>query len=248
MKKVFAQAAMELRLLVRASESLVITFGIPLGILMFFSSVDVLPTGDLAAVDFLVPGVLAISIAATGLVAVAIQTAFERKYGVLKRLGATPLTTTGFLSAKAVAVLALVGVQATLVLLLARFVLGWQMPVGTGGPVVAVVLLIGAIALGALACTSLGLLMAGTLRAEATLAATNALFLVLIVISGVAFAAEALPDALAAIGLILPLGALGQLLRSILVDATVDLGSAAVLAAWALVAMGAGRRWFRWEP
>ena len=86
-----AQASLELKLLLRSGESLLATLGIPLGILVFFSVVDVLPTGEADPADFLVPGVLAISVMATGLVAVAIQTAFERKYGVLKRLGGTPL-------------------------------------------------------------------------------------------------------------------------------------------------------------
>lgn len=243
---VSAQAGMELRLLVRAAESLVVTFGIPLGILIFFSSVDVLPTGDLAPIAFLVPGVLAISIAATGLVAVAIQTAFERKYGVLKRLGSTPLTTTGFLAAKAVAVMALIAVQATLVFAVA-VPMGWRPPVGLATLTVAAAT-VGSLALGALACTSLGLLMAGTLRAEATLAASNALFLVLMVISGVAFDVAALPDALSAVGLLLPLGALGQLLRSILAEGAVHAVSAAVLAGWSVLGLAAGHRWFRWEP
>jgi len=249
MKAIIAQATMELRLLVRAAESLVITFGIPLGILVFFSSVDVLPTGDHGAVEFLVPGVLALSIAATGLVAVAIQTGFERKYGVLKRLGATPLSTTGFLVAKAVAVLCLVAVQTSLVIGVAIVALGWRPPVpSAGGVMVTLAALVAAIALGAVACTSIGLLMAGTLRAEATLAASNALFLILMVISGVVFAAEALPDALAAVGLLLPLGALGQLLRSILIEGDPVLAPAGVLVAWSIVALSAGHRWFRWEP
>jgi ABC-2 type transport system permease protein len=237
---VLAQAAMEVRLIVRATESLVITLGIPVGLLLFFSLVDVLPTGGQQAVDFLVPGVIAISVAATGLVAIAIQTGFERKYAVLKRLGATPLTTSGFLLAKSLAAGGIVLVQTLLVVALAVGFLGWR-PTAWGW-------LPAGILLGAVVCVSLGLLLAGTLRAEATLAASNALFLVLLVVSGVAFDAQALPDTLAALGRALPLGALGALLRSTLDGGGVDLGAAVTLGVWAIVTLLAARRWFRWEP
>lgn len=244
-RAVLAQAGMELRLLVRSSESLIITLGLPLGILVFFSVVDVLPTGDGRAVDFLVPGVLALSVGGTGLVAVAIQTAFERKYAVLKRVGASPLPRAGFLVAKALAVSAVLAVQTGLALALAAGPLGWR-PAGSGpGTVPAVVALV---ALGALACTSTGLALAGTLRAEATLAGSNALFLVLLVVSGVTFDASVLPAGLARVGAALPVGALGAALRAVL-DGQ---GSAAApvgwLAAWAVGATAVAGRWFRWEP
>ncbi len=240
-RAVAAQAWMELRLLVRAGESLIITLGIPLGLLGFFSVVDVLPTDGRPAVEFLVPGVLAISVAATGLVAVAIQTAFERKYAVLKRLGGTPLPTAGFLAAKSLAVAAVLLVQAVLVLALAIGPLGWR---PSGG----IVVVPAGMLLGAIACTSLGLLMAGTLRAEATLALSNALFLVLLVISGVAFASSALPDGLASIGQLLPLGALATMLRAGFDGQPAPMTEVAVLATWAVAAIAAGARWFRWEP
>ncbi len=238
-RAVVAQAWMELRLLVRSGESLIITFGIPLGLLGFFSQVDVLPTGGVDTVEFLVPGVLAISVIATGMVAVPIQTAFERKYGVLKRLGATPLPAAGFLMAKSLAVTALVAVQTTLIILLA-VALGWS-PVGW--VMVPFVLLLGTVT-----ATSVGLLIAGTLRAETTLALTNALFLVLLMISGVAFDADTLPDAIAAVGAWLPLGALAIALRGVLTGTGVALGSVVVLALTAALAAAAASRLFRWEP
>jgi ABC-2 type transport system permease protein len=238
---VLAQAAMELRLLLRSGESLLVTLGIPLGILGLFSVVDVLPTGDEAAVDFLVPGVLAISVAATGLVAVSIQTAFERKYGVLKRLGGTPLPRSGFLVAKGLAVAAVLLVQTCLVVGLALGLLGWS---PAGGALVAPV----AVLLGAVTFTALGLLLAGTLRAEATLALANALFLVLLVISGVTFDAATLPDALAGIGRALPVGALGEVLRAAFAGDGLDVAGLAVLGGWGVAATLLAARTFRWEP
>jgi ABC-2 type transport system permease protein len=240
-RAVLAQAGMELRLLVRSPESLLVTFGIPLGILVFFSVVDVLPTGDEPAVDFLVPGVLAISVVATGLVAVAIQTAFERKYGVLKRLGGTPLPRWGFLAAKALAVAALLVVQSVLVVGLALGALGWQ---PAGGAVLGPVLVV----LGAATSTAVGLLLAGTLRAEATLALSNALFLVLLVISGVTFDAATLPDGLAALGRALPLGALGEALRAAFAGEGVLVGAWLAVVGWGGAATAVAARAFRWEP
>lgn len=240
-RAVLAQAGMELRMLLRSGESLIVTLGIPLGILGFFSRVDVLPTGDEPAVDFLVPGVLAISVVATGLVAVAIQTAFERKYGVLKRLGGSPLPRSGFLVAKGLAVAAILAVQTVAVLALAVLALGWS---PQGGLVAVPAVLV----LGAVMSTSLGLLMAGALRAEATLALSNALFLVLLLVSGVSFAADALPAGLAAVGQALPLGALGAALRAPLAGDGVAIGSTAVVAGWGIGALLAAARTFRWEP
>lgn len=240
-RAIVAQARMELRLLVRSAESLIITFGMPLGLLVFFGLVDVLPTGDRDAVSFLVPGMLALSIAATGLVAVAIQTAFERKYGVLKRLGTTPLSRSGFLVAKGLAVAVLLAVQCVLIVAIAVGALGWA---PDGGALLVPALLV----LGALAFTAMGLLLAGTLRAEGTLAASNAVFLVLLLISGVAFDAEALPDALAAVGLAAPLGALADALRQALDGEGLALGAASVVAGWGLLAAAVAARRFRWEP
>jgi len=236
-----AQALMELKLLVRSAESLLVTLGIPLGVLVFFSVVDVLPTGDQEPVVFLVPGVLAISVVATGLVAVAIQTAFERKYAVLKRLGGTPLTRGAFLIAKGLSVAALLLVQTALVLLVAIAGLGWR---PQGGVALAALLVL----LGAMTSTALGLLLAGTLRAEATLAATNALFLVLLVVSGVTFDAAALPGPVATFGAFLPMGALRDGLAIALAGQGLAVTETLVIAGWGLAAIAIGRRTFRWEP
>lgn len=240
-RAVLAQAGMELRLLVRSGESLLVTLGIPVGILVFFSVVEVLPTGDQPAVDFLVPGVLAISVGATGLVAVSIQTAFERKYGVLKRLGGTPLPAAGFLAAKGLAVAAVLTVQVVLVVSLALGALGWS---PAGGALLAPVVVL----LGAVTMTSIGLLLAGTLRAEATLALSNALFVVLLVVSGVTFDASALPTWLAAVGRVLPVGAIGEALRAAFAGDGVALGPVLAIVGWGAAALLVASRAFRWEP
>jgi len=242
-RAVLAQARLETRLLARSSESLLITLGIPLGVLVFFSIVDVLPTGDTDAVSFLVPGVLALSATSTGLVASAIQTAYERKSGALKLLGVTPLGRPGFVVAKLASVFAILLVQTGLVLGLALTVLGWRPQGGVVGivSVVPTVLFVG------LVMTALGLVLAGTLTAELTTAVSNALFLMLLLVGGVAVEQTVLPDALASLGAVTPLGAGVRALRALL-DGTPGAVSALLgLAAWGLVGTAVAVRSFRWE-
>ena len=240
---VLAHTRMELTLLLRSGESLLATLGIPLGILVFFTFVDdVLPTGDRSAVDFLVPGVLAISVMSAGLVSLAIATAFERKYGVLKLLGGSPLPRWGVLAGKALAVVAVIVAQTVIVLAVATFGLGWD----PRGGAAAVIL---ALAVGAFTFSAIGLLLAGTLRAEATLAIANGLYLLLLLISGLMFDASQLPGPLAAAGRALPSGALGDALRAALdTPGEVAGGALATLGAWGLAAAVAAARTFRFEP
>ena len=240
-RAVRAQAGLELRLLLRNPESLIVTLGIPLAILVFFSVVDILPTGQ-DPVAFLVPGVLAISAMGTGLVAVAIQTAFERKYGVLKRLGASPLTRSGFLVSKALAVVAILAVQIVAILAVATVALGWQVQ---GTVVVAIV----ATLVGGFAFAAIGLWMAGSLKAELTLALSNAVFLGLLLVSGLAFESEAMPGPVRAVADLLPSGALGNVLRAALTSpGEVDLAAMAVVLAWGVGATAAAAATFTWEP
>jgi len=242
-RAVLAQARLETRLLLRSSESLLITLGIPLGVLVFFSVVDVLPTGDSDAVTFLVPGVLALSATATGLVASAIQTAYERKSGALKLLGATPLGRPGFVVAKLISVLAILLVQTGLVMGLGLGLLGWRPEGGVLGVVAAVptVLLVG------LVMAALGLVLAGTLTAELTTAVSNALFLVLLMLGGVAVEQSVLPDALAAIGAATPLGAGVLTLRSLLDGTAGAVSGLLSLAVWGALGAAIAVRSFRWE-
>jgi len=246
-RAVLAQARLETRLLLRSSESLLVTLGIPVGVLVFFSLVPVLPTGDVDAVTFLVPGVLALSATATGLVASAIQTAYERKSGALKLLGTTPLGRRGFVTAKLLSVLTVLVVQATLVLAIALGALGWR---PAGGPA-GVLLAVGAVLMTGLVMASFGLLLAGTLTAELTTAVSNALFLVLLLLGGVTVAPEVLPGPMAAVGSASPLGAAVSVLRGVL-DAIAGAGTAAagallVLVGWGAAGTAATMRTFRWE-
>lgn len=240
-RMVGAAAGMELRLTARRGENLFVTLVLPAALLVFFSAVPVLSTGPGQPIDFLLPGTLGLAIIATSFVNLGISTAFERSYGVLKRLGGSPLPRGGLLASKiaAVAVVEAVGI---VILLVVAVAIGWR-----PGPGIAPLVLIAAIVLGTAAFGSLGLLLAGALRAEATLALANALFVLFLLVGGVILPVDRLPGPLAAVAEALPAAALTDALR-------VGFGSGGdavlpllVLAGWAVVGTVLTARTFRWE-
>jgi ABC-2 type transport system permease protein len=234
-----AQTRIEFLLTVRRSESLLVTLGIPVGILVFFAKVDAVT--DLAdPIDFLVPGILALAVMSTAMVSLGIATGYERHYGVLKRLGSTPLSRTGLIVAKTTNVLLIEVVQSAIIVA-TGVALGWS----TSARILpAVVLLL----IGTVAFAGIGMLMAGTLRAEANLALANALFLVLLFLGGMAYPLERLPGALQAIAEVLPAAALAESVRDVLTPgADFPWGHVLVLVAWAIAAPLAAIRWFSWE-
>ncbi|MFE5297503.1 ABC transporter permease [Streptomyces sp. NPDC056632] len=238
-RMIAAQAALETRMLLRNGEQLLLTVIIPSLLLVLFSTVDIVDTGTGKAVDFLAPGVLALAVMSTAFTGQAIATGFERRYGVLKRLAASPLPRWALMSAKTLAVLVTEVLQVALLTVIA-LALGWS---PHGNPLSVFVLLV----LGTAAFSGLGLLMAGTLKAEATLAAANLVFLLLLVGGGVMVPLEkfgAAGDVLA----FLPISALSDGLRDVLQQgAAMPWGDALILAVWAVLGLGAAARFFRWE-
>jgi ABC-2 type transport system permease protein len=234
--RVGAQARAEALMTLRRGESLLLALGIPVLLLAFFSSVDVLDVD----IDFLVPGILALAVMSTAMVSLGIATGFERQYLVLKRLGTTPLGRPALLAAKAAAVLVVEVLQIT-VLVAVGVLLGWS-PEGN------VVLAAGALLLGTAAFAGLGLLMAGTLRAEATLAAANGLYLVLLLLGGMVVPLAELPGPLRAMARVLPAGALSDAVHGALSATAAVPGRAwVVLALWAVAAPLAAALTFKWE-
>jgi ABC-2 type transport system permease protein len=238
-RAVLAQARSETMLGLRRGESLVVTIGIPVGVLLFFGKVSQ-PTVDGDPLAFLVPGVLALAVLSSAMVSLGIGTGFDRRFGVLKRLGSTPLGRPGLLVAKTIYVLAIEVIQIA-VLLAVAVAIGWE-PSG-GLPLAVVFLLIGTIAF-----AGLGMLMAGTLRAEANLALANGLYLVLLFLGGMAYPLTRLPDAVRTVAEFLPAAALAESVRGAL-DAPmhVPLHAVLVLLAWAVVLPILAARFFRWE-
>lgn len=240
MRRVVAQARAEVGMTLRRGESVLLALGIPVMLLVFFSLVDVLPTDVEDPVDFLAPGVLALAVMSTAMVSLGIATGFERQYLVLKRLGATPLGRPALLAGKTAAVLAVELVQVA-VLVAVAVALGWS---PDGRPLLAAVALL----LGTVAFAGLGLLMAGTLRAEATLAAANGLYLALLLLGGMVVPMTRLPGTLRMVARVLPAAALSDLVHGALGAAGATPGRAwVVLAAWAVLAPAAAALTFRWE-
>jgi ABC-2 type transport system permease protein len=234
-----AQTAMELRLTLRRGESVLLTLVIPVVLLTLFAEVHVLSLGR-HPVDFLVPGVLALAVMSTAFTGQAIATGYERQYGVLKRLGASPLPRWALLAAKTCGVLAVELLQAG-VLLALGVGLGWA-PHGSPATVV------GLLVVGTAAFSGLGLLLAGTLRAEATLAAANLIYLVFLVLGGVVFPVSRLPVGIRPAVRALPVSALSGGLRAQLrYGAAVSGHDWLVLVCWAVAALLAAAVTFRWE-
>jgi ABC-2 type transport system permease protein len=243
LRRVLAQTRIELLLTLRRGESVLLTFLIPVVVLGFFSMVDVLPTpaGTEDPVDFLFPGVLALAVMSTAMVSLAIATGFERQLGVLKRLGATPLTRPQLLAAKTLAIAVLEVLQVA-VLLVEALALGWRADSGFGAA-------LAAMALATIAFAGLGMLMAGTLPALTTLAAANGLYIVLLLLGGMIVPLAELPAALEAVARVLPAGALSELVHAALDgrSGSPSGGSWVVLTAWAVAAPALAAWRFRWE-
>ena len=241
MRILFAQLRSEIRVIARNAEQLLVIIGIPAALLIFFSQVDVLPTNEQTPIDFLLPGIFALAIMSTAMVSLGIATGFERSYSVLKRLGATPLGTGRLILAKSLAVV-LIEILQLVVLYAIAVMLGKEADIAN------VLLLIVAIFAGTLAFAGIGLLMAGTLRAEINLAAQNGLYLLLLLLGGVIFPLNELPEPLQNVGKLLPSGALADVLRGAITD-TAAYGQNAwiVLACWALLAPLTAAKFFRWS-
>jgi len=242
-KMIAAQAGLELRTLLRNGEQLLLTLIIPVLLLVVFSSESLISVGHGSRIGFIAPGILALAVMSTSFTSLAIGTAFERRYGVLKRLGATPLSRGGLIGAKAVTVLAVQAGQVVLIVIVSAL-LGWQ-PVVTAVSVLSALLLILA---GSAAFSGLAMLMAGTLRAEATLAAANLVYLVLLGVGGVVFPLSKFPPAARPVLRLLPSGAMSDGLRAVLrYGAGLPVRDIVVLCVWAVIGIGIAARTFRWE-
>ncbi len=242
-RMVGAQAALELKTLARNGEQLVLTVIIPVLLLIAFGHEALISVGTGSRIDFVVPGILALAVMSTAFTSLAIGTGFERRYGVLKRLGASPLSRRGLIGAKTLTVVVVEVAQFILVLAVGAL-LGWS-PQATAGAVVWVPLLLLA---GTAAFSGLALLMAGTLRAEATLAAANLLYLIMLGLGGVLFPLTKFPAAARPVLKLLPAGALSDGLRSVLAHSGgLPLADLAVLCVWAAAAIALAARTFHWE-
>nr|BBH90962.1 transport permease protein [Thermosporothrix sp. COM3] len=241
LQQVLIQTKYELLLTARRGENILVTLIIPALLLIFATSLNIVPGLKGNPVDFLLPGIIAIAIIAAGMVNLGIATAYERYYGVLKRLGSSPISRGGLILAKIISILVLELVQVALLVGIAVLFYHWQ-PQGS------LLLTLLFVALGTTAFAALGLAMAGALRAELTLAGANALFLVFLLIGGGIVPLDRLPAPLAAISGILPSTALTQALQAAMSpSAAFPLSQLLVLIVWVLVILFVAIKTFKWE-
>jgi ABC-2 type transport system permease protein len=237
-----AMTATELHLALRRGETLVATAILPIVVLVFFASVGLLPTTTARPVDFLLPGSIAFAIIATSLVSLGITTAYDRFYGVLKRLGGSPLSRAELVAGKMLAVLVVEIVQVGLLVGAAAVFLGWTAPSGGSVGMAAA-----AVLLGTLAFAGLGLLLAGSLRADTMLAVANGLFVASLLLGGIILPIDHLPAPLAALAGALPAAALSEAFRVALGLGGDGTGALILLAGWGLGATVLAVLTFRWE-
>jgi ABC-2 type transport system permease protein len=240
-RQIIKQTQFEILLTLRRGENILVTLIVPVLLLIFFASLNIVPAVNGSAIQFLLPGILALAIIAAGMVNLAIATAYERYYGVLKRLGSSPLPRGGLIIAKVLSILLLEVVQVVLLVGVAVALYGWR-PSGSG-PLTLLVL-----ALGTVTFAAIGLAMAGGLRAEMTLAGANALFLLFVLLGGGILPLSHLPAPLAAVAELLPAAALTRSLQ-----AAMSYGAAfptfplLTLVIWAIIALFIAIRTFQWE-
>ena len=240
-RQVMAQTKVELLLTLRRGESVLITLVVPVLLLIFFASLNIIPATTGKAVDFLLPGILALAVMAAGMVSLGIATAYERYYGVLKRLGSSPLPRSGLLIAKVISVLVLELIQVLVLISVAVILYGWR---PEGSPLLTILVL----AIGTVTFSALGLAMAGALRAEATLAGANGLFLLFLLLGGGILPLSHLPPTLAALAQILPAAELTQALQATMSAHTpFPLNSLILLVIWTVAILLLAMKTFKWE-
>lgn len=239
-----AQAGMELRQTLRNGEQLLLTLVIPVLLLVGFSTMPLLAYGGADRVGFIAPGTFALAIMSTAFTGQAIKTGFDRQYGVLKRLGATPLPRWGLLGAKTISVCAVEIVQ-LIALAGVALALGWR-PHASGPADIAMLALF--VVLGTATFSGLALVMAGNLRAEVTLAGANLVYVLLLGLGGVLFPLAEFPAFIQPALRFLPITALTGGFREVLqVGATLPGHDLLVLAVWTVASITAASLTFRWE-
>lgn len=230
-------ALTEAKLILRNGEQLLVALVVPLGLLLFgrFAGGRYGITEETIA-----PNVLALAIFSSCFTSLAIATAFERRYGVLERLSATPLGQSGLLTGKALGITLIASGQVVL-LALVGLALGWRPHPSLAQTLVTAL----CIPLAMFVFANIAVAMAGLLRAEATLALANLLYLVGMLAGGIMWPVSSFPQAVRPFVEALPTGALGESLRNWTTGAT-NWWSLPVLIVWALVSHLLARKTFRW--
>jgi ABC-2 type transport system permease protein len=240
LRRILLQGKYESLTMIRNGEQLILAVVLPLLALVGLTVTPFLDGLGASRINVAVPGILALCAMSTAFTGQGISTGFDRRYGVLRFLSTTPLGRVGLIAGKVLAVLVVLTLQIGVVTA-AAVPLGWQPPAAGWLPGISLLVL------GAAAFTALGLLVAGTVRPEATLAITNLLWILLGALGGIVIPAVRLPDAAQAVVHYLPSGALGEALREAFLHGTLNGGAALILLAWTILGGAAAIRWFKWN-
>jgi ABC-2 type transport system permease protein len=225
--------------MIRNGEQLLLLVVIPVALLVFFSQTDFLPTGNENKMDFLLPGILSLAVISTAMVSLGIATGFERSYGVLRRLGTTPLGTRRLIAAK-ISAICIIEIAQLVILTVVGLLLGWN-PSRINLAQVLVFLILGT---GCFA--GIGLTLAGRLRAEVNLAAQNGLYLVFLLLGGIFVKSDKLPTTISQLSTYLPSSLLSGLLRDSFNNTAVQTDAIA-LSGWAFAACALAVTSFKWS-
>lgn len=236
-QRILSHARVEALLLVRNGEQLLLALVIPVAVLLAGRFVGIRFGLDLAVIA---PSVLGLAVWSSGFTAFAINTGFERRYGVLERLAATPLTRTGYLLGKALGLLIVTAGQLAILAGVA-LALGWRPLFDLAAALVATL----AVILGLMAYAAWGLALAGTLRAELTLALANLIYLAFLAGGAVLVPLASYPEAVRPMIAALPTAAVGEALRHAAAG-TPQGWPLLVVLVWAVLGLLIARKVFRW--
>jgi ABC-2 type transport system permease protein len=233
------QFRLERKLFWRNPSAAFFNFVLPLLLLLLVASVF---ASDEDELDVLIPGVAGMSVMATTFNALVFNLTFLREEGVLKRVRGTPMPTASYLGGLIGSAVANAFVQVALVVAIGNLLYGVDWP---REPLVVLAFT----ALGVACFAALGIAFSHAIpNVDSVPAYSNAVFLPLILISGVFYSADDLPPVLEAIAQALPLKHVIDGLSAGIVGGSADeWGAAAVVAAWAAGAGVLAVRYFRWE-
>jgi len=207
-------------------------------------SVHSVDASGLKYIDFLVPGILAMTIMNSGMLGLASAFVSYRERGILRRIKATPFPLSSFIAARIVSQLLIAVVQAVILVSVGIVAVGLNI---NGNLIYALVIVI----IGSLAFLSLGFVVASFARnQEAADSLANAVTFPMLFLGGVFFPTDAAPGVLQPIIRLLPLRYLADALRNVMVE-NAGLGAQwlniGVLTLTAAVGFVLTVKLFRWE-
>ncbi len=200
-------------------------------------------TTTLGAIDFLVPGILAMSLMQLGLFGTTLPIVSLRERKILRRLGATPLPRWALLTSQVLLRLTITLFQTALILGIGYYAFGVHIanPAQTAGIIV----------LGSLMFISLGYFLASIAKTQdAASGITQAVNFPMLFLSGIFFPLSDLPDFLNWIVRIIPLTYLADAMRQMMINSTPSFPittDLAVIAGWTVVCGILAARLFSWE-